>query len=249
MPASTRATSPSPAKSRPFRRGTIPPSIDDVPMTPGPTIVSEFCDRYPLELRPIFGKRPLLPGEEPHDYDALVRALEEHYRPRDVMGWFLVWQIAGATWDLTRLRRVACLTVSLAEVEALARLIAAIRPRVGRRKTQVTDQDQSLARRLLRTSASEVDGELIRYGADLEHLRADAHLKSLPALEALDRLQISAEKRIAISRRTAIELQFEREQAFLFRERHRIAPPAADTTQDTAGDGASFDYTAGAVTL
>lgn len=250
MAAPNSSRAPGPPEPRATRATTSSPALGGVPMSPGRTIYSEHCERYPPELRPIFGRRPLLPGEAPHEYDGLVRAIEENYRPNDFLGWFLVWQIAEATWDLVRLRKVACLTITIAEVEALACRLADLRPREGRRRTRVSDQDRSLARHILQTSPPEVEDELNRHGADIEHLRANAHLASLTVLEALDRLQSSAEKRIAVARRSAIELQFAREQASLYRERNRITPPLSTAAPtDLQGEGPDLGDTAGAVML
>jgi hypothetical protein len=53
----------------------------------------------------LFGPPPLLPGENPADFDNLLAQLARDEKPTDTMEHAWVWDIAGFTWEILRYRR------------------------------------------------------------------------------------------------------------------------------------------------
>jgi hypothetical protein len=60
--------------------------------------------KIPRAVRQLFGKPPIMAGEDPADYQKLIEVVRADVQPQDLREWFLVRDIAHAEWELLRLR-------------------------------------------------------------------------------------------------------------------------------------------------
>ena len=59
----------------------------------------------PDDLRALFARRPIVSGESPELYDALLSRVASEARPEDTTEWFLIKDVVDLTWEIQRLRR------------------------------------------------------------------------------------------------------------------------------------------------
>src|SRR5262245_31410214 len=55
-------------------------------------------------IRKLLGKRPIIAGEDPADYDLLTELVRKDVRPQALQEWLLMKDIVDAEWELLRLR-------------------------------------------------------------------------------------------------------------------------------------------------
>jgi hypothetical protein len=55
-------------------------------------------------IRKLLGKRPIIAGEDPADYDLLTKLVRRDVRPQALQEWLLMKDIVDAEWELLRLR-------------------------------------------------------------------------------------------------------------------------------------------------
>ena len=187
----------------------VPPSNDDVPYRCGPAVIDDFCPHFPPELQPLFGLRPLLPGDSAAEYDALVRHLVEGIAPNHVLIWAEVWKIAISTWELARLHSVSIEVRMMARIRRLAEEIARERQKGSARRLRPTAADYEKATQIV-TSAPPPGSrpEFLQPGFDDgRRANARAHLDVLAELEKIDQLEVSQEKRLVDARRALLEIE------------------------------------------
>ena len=61
-------------------------------------------DELPSNVRKVFGKPPIIAGEDPADYDLLTKLVRKDVRPQALQEWLLMKDIVDAEWELLRLR-------------------------------------------------------------------------------------------------------------------------------------------------
>jgi hypothetical protein len=61
-------------------------------------------NEMPSGVRKIFGKPPIMAGENPADYEQLMDLVREDVDPQDLQEWLLMRDIVDAAWELLRLR-------------------------------------------------------------------------------------------------------------------------------------------------
>src|SRR5262245_39706807 len=61
-------------------------------------------DEVPSNVAKLFGKRPIVAGEDPADYDLLTKLVRKDVKPQDLREWLLMKDIVDAEWELLRLR-------------------------------------------------------------------------------------------------------------------------------------------------
>jgi hypothetical protein len=55
-------------------------------------------------IRQLFARSPILAGEDPAEYEQLVKLVQEDVQPQDLPEWLLARDIVNAEWELLRLR-------------------------------------------------------------------------------------------------------------------------------------------------
>jgi hypothetical protein len=60
--------------------------------------------KIPAAVRQLFGKPPIMAGEDPAEYEHLIELVRADVKPQDLQEWLLARDIADAEWELLRLR-------------------------------------------------------------------------------------------------------------------------------------------------
>jgi len=60
--------------------------------------------KIPSRVRKLFGKPPIMAGEDPAEYQELLELVRADVQPQDLQEWFLMRDIAHAEWEVFRLR-------------------------------------------------------------------------------------------------------------------------------------------------
>jgi hypothetical protein len=66
--------------------------------------MSSDDQQIPSDVRKLFGKRPIIAGEDPADYDLLTKLVRKDVKPQALQEWLLMKDIVDAEWELLRLR-------------------------------------------------------------------------------------------------------------------------------------------------
>src|SRR6516225_3963026 len=74
----------------------------------------------PAKIRALLGNPPLLANEDLSDYNALLNELARAVKPKDIIEWLWVKDVAYLTWDILRLRRIKAAYVNGQFTSALA---------------------------------------------------------------------------------------------------------------------------------
>ena len=67
----------------------------------------------PANIQTLFGKPPLLRGEDDGVYHSLMEAFAMRVEPTDVIEWWWLKGVTDDTWDIRRLQRIKVLIVEL----------------------------------------------------------------------------------------------------------------------------------------
>ena len=61
-------------------------------------------DQLRTAVRKLFGRRPIMAGEDPADYELLMKLVRSDVKPQDLREWLLMKDIVDAEWEVLRLR-------------------------------------------------------------------------------------------------------------------------------------------------
>ena len=179
----------------------------------GDTASGEILAAIPSHLDFLFSDRPLLPGENEEQYDALLRSIIQQVKPGDMIEAIWVKDIIDLIWEARRLRgwrRQILVQAQLSAAEAL------IRPALRNADPMGLNQDMgpsadALAAGWLTGSKNEkeyVDKVLLERGLTAENVTAHGFLLNLSSVERIDRLASLADQR-----RDALLREIERKRA------------------------------------
>ncbi|MHC2107058.1 HNH endonuclease signature motif containing protein [Methylobacterium sp. CM6246] len=194
-------------RQRPARRQTT----DN---TAGDAIYSgEMVPEIPAHLDFLFAERPLLPGEDADQYDALLRSIVKQVKPVDVIEAIWVKDVIDLIWEAKRLRRWRRQILVQARLEAAENLIRQARDNISPiLRNSATDQTPgSLAAGWAtnkQIEKAEVETMFSARGITSNDVDAHGFLLSLPAIERIDRLVSMADHR-----RDALLREIERKRA------------------------------------
>jgi hypothetical protein len=80
--------------------------------------------KIPHAVRQLFGKPPIMAGENPAEYQQLLELVRADVQPQDLQEWFLMRDIAHAEWELLRLRGMKVGMLHVMVPRAMKSLIA-----------------------------------------------------------------------------------------------------------------------------
>jgi predicted secreted protein len=92
---------------------------------------ADTCSGVPPEIGRLLGGRPIIHGESPKDYDALLMRLAEAMRPNDFVEWLWVKDAADLTWDTFRARRARGEMLEVSFGQAVRDDILSVRSRLA----------------------------------------------------------------------------------------------------------------------
>ena len=180
---------------------------------------SEILPAIPARLDVLFADRPLLPGENDEQYDALLCSIVEQVKPADVIEAIWVKDVVDLIWEVRRLRRWRGQILVQARLKAVENLILpSFRDPVAD-FSQVISTDSLAAGWITgrEDDKSKVDSILQERGLTAEDVTAHSFLMNLPAIERIDRLVLMADQR-----RDALLREVDRKRAS-FAQRMRLA--------------------------
>lgn len=160
----------------------------------------ELLPPIPAHLDFLFDERPLLPGENADQYDALLRSIVQQVEPSDVIEAIWVKDIIDFIWEAKRLRRWRGQILVQARLKAAEDLI-----RPALRNADPFGDDgiggpsaDELAAGWVTNSEIEkkrVDAMFQERGLTAADVTAHGFLMNLPAIERIDRLASSVDQR------------------------------------------------------
>ena len=166
----------------------------------------------------LFGKPPLLRGEDANLYDALFARVVAAARPRDPFEWILLKDYADLAWEVFRLRRAKAGLVNAGHKNALGALAHKLTIDV----MPWVDQHKSVdAKMLILTSLKDK-------GFDEDAIAAEAMVRACNELAVFEELIASAE-----TRRNAMLRELDHHRAGLG-TRLRTVPDAIDAETEDA---------------
>jgi hypothetical protein len=165
--------------------------------SPGTELSPGKLDPARLEgVEELLSKRPLIPGEDPTLYDALLARVREAVRPFDIIEHIWVKDIVDLVWEMQRWRRLRAATFAQAHREVLRE---ALNDLLGaRQKPGLADEIGSLVigwARGREEAVERVEGILRDHHLDIDALMARVLDKHLQRLERVDQLIAGAELR------------------------------------------------------
>ena len=80
--------------------------------------------KIPHSVRRIFGKPPIMAGEDPAEYQELLELIRADVQPQNLQEWFLMRDIAHAEWEILRLRGMKVGMLHAMVPRAMSSLIA-----------------------------------------------------------------------------------------------------------------------------
>lgn len=164
------------------------------------SVSGDVLPAIPIHLDFLFRDRPLMPGEDPKQYETLLRNIIQQIRPADVIEAIWVKDITDLIWEANRIRRWRMQTLIRAQVKAVENLIRPALP-----DPQPTGWSQSTepsaetlavgwmeGREEERAQVNEILG---KRGLTAEDVAAHGFLSNLSFIERFDRMASLAEQR------------------------------------------------------
>ncbi|POR39902.1 hypothetical protein CRT23_26920 [Methylobacterium sp. V23] len=154
----------------------------------------------PAHLDFLFSDRPLLPGEDPDQYETLLRSIVHQIRPADVIEAIWVKNITDLIREANRIRcwrRQILVQAQLQAAEDLIRPALQNADPMGLNQF-MTPSANSLAAGWMAGDVeqqAQVDGLLRERGLTAENVAAHGFLLNLPSVERIDRMALLADQR------------------------------------------------------
>ncbi|GJE14943.1 HNH endonuclease [Methylobacterium longum] len=186
------------------------------------TASGEIMPAIPAHLAFLFEDRPLLPGENGDQYDALLQSIIQHVEPSDVIEALWVKEIVGHIWEGKRLRRWRGQILVQAQLKAVEELI---KPSLQPSNSLDLSTFGAPSANYLATgwmSGIEIEKEKVneilqKRSLTIEDVMAHGFLLNLPAIERIDRQSMLVDQR-----RDTLLREIERKHA-IFAQRVRSA--------------------------
>jgi len=155
----------------------------------------------PLQVASLFGRPPILAGEDHRAYESLLSSLVAEIDPKDShIMWMFVKDIADLTWEIFRLRRTQAALIDVNSKEALIAIlestIEASKIKMDSTREQQAEDMADAYFKCRGRGRSTVMKHLDQYHLDAEtSIEAQAIAMRARELEMLDRMIESRERR------------------------------------------------------
>lgn len=150
----------------------------------------------PPEILFLFGRPPLLIGEDRKIYDALLVSVAASLKPYDVVAWLEVRNYVNHIWDRERLRAVKAGILNVARTEGLESVLESIgRGRDGKDSWDVHEaaEKETYKWSIDANSRRKTRERLQQHNLDESDIAAEAFRFRLSEVETLDRMLASVE--------------------------------------------------------
>src|SRR5262249_42554975 len=155
---------------------------------------SEYCSRFP----DILGHPPVLSTENRQAYDALLTQLVLEWKPRKIIGWMFVGDLADISWEIFRHRRAIANLFEISFKTALKAVLTDVLPEEGCKPWfDYYDTVKGLAQAWFEgpQEQEKVKSELAKYGLTAEAIVAQTYVLRRDELAESHRLLAVAEAR------------------------------------------------------
>jgi hypothetical protein len=152
----------------------------------------------PAEIADIFGQPPVLSTENRQAYDALTTQLVLEWKPRDIIEWMFVRDLADTSWEIFRHRRAITNLFAISFKTALRAVLSDVLPELGCKPWfGLYDTVKGLAQAWFEgpQEQEKVKSELAKYGLTAEAIMAQTYVLRRDELDKLHRLLAAAEAR------------------------------------------------------
>ncbi len=151
----------------------------------------------PDDIKDLFGKRPLIFGEDPELYDALLSRAAVAVNPTDIIEWLYLKDVVDITWEIQRLRRFQAAMINNGRKKAAGEILAAVLDE-GKGAMIGPKEKTGWAHQFL-TGNNEIKevffSQMATHGLDNDSIMAAAFNANIPTLEIMDRMLAVAEAR------------------------------------------------------
>jgi hypothetical protein len=184
----------------------------------------------PQDVAAFIGDRPIVKGEDPKQYDAVLGKLTALITPEDPIEWIWTKDVADAHWEARRARRFRDQILDLGRYKAMRR--------VAENLLQDKRGDPGFNKLVAKTVATwmRVDGEvkmaefLAQFDLDTSAIAAEVFMARSQPYDQLERIAAAADKR-----RDAVFREIERRRAWRaqqFQEAAKIVDAEAEEVTD-----------------
>jgi hypothetical protein len=152
----------------------------------------------PEELSSLFGKPPLLSGEDRTAYEGLLTRVSAAIRPEDGIVWLLMKELVDLSWDIHRWRSIRANVINMTQKDALVNILESL---LGKEDipegSDRVSAAEALAEKWFANPDSRITVKKILYRLDLNSsaINAQAVVLRLGDLDAIEDLIESAERR------------------------------------------------------
>jgi hypothetical protein len=149
----------------------------------------------PSDVAEFVGGRPIVKGEDPEQYDKLLRKLAAFINPADPIEWIWLKGMADAHWEALRARRIRDQSLDLGRYKAMKR----VTENLLQDKRSGPPFHELIAKKVASFTALGGDAKLAEFlaqhGLDPSVIAAEAFLNRSQLYEQADRIAAAADKR------------------------------------------------------
>ncbi|WP_375408045.1 HNH endonuclease signature motif containing protein [uncultured Methylobacterium sp.] len=199
----------------------------------------EILPAIPQHLAFLFDDRPLLFGDDPEQYEALLGKMVQQVMPTDIVEAIWVKDIIDLVWEVKRLRHWRNQILSQARVEVITALIVPVLEIEYCPFATLRSDNEREARGLAfgwlegnQSKTTKMEEKLQKRGLTVADVMAQAFQLKLPEIERIERMVASADQR-----RDTLLRDIERKRASLSQRLRAAAADVIDvepSSQDTS---------------
>jgi len=185
-------------------------------------------EAVPLVKKDYFGPPPVIPGEDPAAYQALLAQYRAAIQPKDFFEEIWAREMTDSTWDAHRMRRLKANVLSATAYKGVEKILAPLAS---------YNAGQDLTKRWARRepkALKEVDGHLATAGLTMDAVMAETLALKLDVFERIDRMAASAE-----GRRNLIPREIDRHRATVVTAFCEVAQEGEDAEFEEIKSGAA----------
>jgi len=150
------------------------------------------------DLRQVFGAPALVGSEKLEAYDNLLSLITSAIKPTDAIGWLLTKDVMDWTWEMRREQIIKVEIVKYYQKEVVAELIKKLAPegQLASAKHRIFLKDDDLTLWATDPAArAELDRELEFVGHSPQEVLAQAYIRGVSQIDAIDRRIAAYERR------------------------------------------------------
>jgi hypothetical protein len=159
----------------------------------------------PAEVRPLFGRVPVLTSESKLGYWLIVECFRDAVCPRDVIEWMIVRNLVDLTWNILFFRRVGPGIIDVARMDAVISILKSILPNPSAQDVRTLAQGWFTRNS---EASSMITDLFVEHQINVSHVDAEAVRLRLQTVEQIERMLASLESRFRLAYR---DLYFHRE--------------------------------------